>query len=460
MKKLAPLLLIQIAMVSFQASYHSIDSLKQVLAAEEEDTNKVGTLSYLASAYVNFKPDTALLLAQQGLFLSRQIDYPLGELVALNNIANIFVNTGNYPGALENYLSALKIAEQLNAVRFISSIDGNIGIIYLYQEDYTQYRDYSLKAMKINNAAHYDKGLTPNLINMGDCYEKLSLLDSARIYTAQGYELAVKLHDIEGRGIAENNFGNIYAKMNQPALAIEYYRLSIEDYTTENDEEGICQSTLGIATQFLKTGKADSALHYATISMDKASAAGFLPDKLDASVFLAGYYEAHNDIQRAFSLQKAMIADKDSLFNLKKIRGVQNLSYDESMRQRELAEERRKAAERARKDLQLWLITLFIPTFFLTVLLLRRKKIKHGIIEFMGILSLLFLFEFITLFIHPYLEGWTKDSPVIMLLILVAIATILVPLHHRLEHWVKMKLGHTGKTAPHVVTEEVEPKGS
>jgi hypothetical protein len=52
-------------------------------------------------------------------------------------------------------------------------------------------------------------------------------------------------------------------------------------------------------------------------------------------------------------------------------------------------------------------------------------------------LGLLIVFEFINLLFHPYLERFTGHSPVLMLAILVAIAALLIPLHHRLEHWVK-----------------------
>ncbi len=59
----------------------------------------------------------------------------------------------------------------------------------------------------------------------------------------------------------------------------------------------------------------------------------------------------------------------------------------------------------------------------------------------MGLLALLMLFEFIAMVIHPYIEEWTHDIPVLMLLVLVAVASLLVPLHHKLEHWVKEKVG-------------------
>jgi hypothetical protein len=71
------------------------------------------------------------------------------------------------------------------------------------------------------------------------------------------------------------------------------------------------------------------------------------------------------------------------------------------------------------------------------VVLLSHSKAKLRSIEIMGRLSLLLLFEFIALLIHPYIANWTHHSPVWMLLILVAIGAVLVPLHHKLEHWVE-----------------------
>jgi hypothetical protein len=44
------------------------------------------------------------------------------------------------------------------------------------------------------------------------------------------------------------------------------------------------------------------------------------------------------------------------------------------------------------------------------------------------------------LIIHPFLERITHHNPFFMLLILVGIAALLVPLHHRIEHWATAKL--------------------
>ena len=63
-------------------------------------------------------------------------------------------------------------------------------------------------------------------------------------------------------------------------------------------------------------------------------------------------------------------------------------------------------------------------------------KNKTKFIEFFGILGLLAVFEFINLFIHPYLSRVTNDSHFLMLTVLIAIGAFLIPLHHRLEQWI------------------------
>ena len=55
--------------------------------------------------------------------------------------------------------------------------------------------------------------------------------------------------------------------------------------------------------------------------------------------------------------------------------------------------------------------------------------------NFLVILGLLAVFEFINLLIHPYLEQATNHIPVLMLIVLITIGALLIPVHHRLEKW-------------------------
>lgn len=49
-------------------------------------------------------------------------------------------------------------------------------------------------------------------------------------------------------------------------------------------------------------------------------------------------------------------------------------------------------------------------------------------------------FEFVNLYIHPFLSHITNDSPLLMLLVIVCIAALLVPSHYRLEKLVILRL--------------------
>ena len=97
-------------------------------------------------------------------------------------------------------------------------------------------------------------------------------------------------------------------------------------------------------------------------------------------------------------------------------------------------------------NIQFAAMAIGIVTFIILFLLLSRSIIvNEKWISFFGVLGLLIVFEFINLFIHPTLVTVTHDSPVLMLLFLVLIASLLIPLHHRMEKWINEKMTEKNK---------------
>jgi len=134
-----------------------------------------------------------------------------------------------------------------------------IGVNYSHQHDYKQSLVYFYKAKKIAEDIHDNRYLLISLLDIGDSYENLNRLDSALLVTRQCYEIANRFNNIPMRGIALNNLGNIHAKMGKDEMSMEYYRQSIPDLVSDNDDEVICEATLGMANLFMKTGQLDSA---------------------------------------------------------------------------------------------------------------------------------------------------------------------------------------------------------
>lgn len=97
--------------------------------------------------------------------------------------------------------------------------------------------------------------------------------------------------------------------------------------------------------------------------------------------------------------------------------------------------------EYRKQNIQYLLLLIGIITLVSIFLIYTRSIVANSAaIKYLGIISLLFVFEFFFLVLHPILENITHHNPILMLLALVAIAAILIPLHFKIEHWAIQKL--------------------
>jgi tetratricopeptide (TPR) repeat protein len=442
-KRISILLLVCLANINFAYSQTSyIDSLRHALQTEMPDSTRCFLLYLLSQNYSNSSPDSAIISAQKGLALSKHIHFSKGEILCLSEMGIIYTNTGNDAKGLEQLLLALKKSETVNDQELTASVLSFIGNFYGDQGDPKKSLEYIFKAKDIYIALHDEYLQAFCDANIGDCYEKLNQLDSARIFTERGYDYNVKFNNTYIIGLTLNNLGNIYSKMQQPAMAIANYRLGLPYLIANAADEGICESTLGMANLFQQLNQDDSCLYYAKLSNATAQKGGFIKYALLASTFLADYYKQHHEVDSAYIYLSAVITIKDSAFSQVKLKQIQSLSFDERMRQQDIAVQKKMAEENHVRNLQLLAIGIFIPIFFIIVLFLSRTKVKARVVEFLGILSLLLFFEFITDLIYPYVSDLTNDSALWEMLILVIVAALLEPLNYRMEHWVKERLVH------------------
>ena len=167
--------------------------------------------------------------------------------------------------------------------------------------------------------------------------------------------------------------------------------------------------------------------------------------------FLSQHYKEQKKIDSAFFYMNYATVLNDSINSKSRIRESQILSSNEQLRQLEMEESKKIAKMERRQQLQLLFIGIFIPGFFLVTLMLSRIKIHVRAVKILGVLSLLILFEYLTLLLHPYVAKITNHTPVIEMLIFVSIAAIVIPGHHRVEQWLIQWLSknrpiYTGKS--------------
>jgi tetratricopeptide (TPR) repeat protein len=431
----------------------SVDSLKQLLNSTKQDSTRSLLLGQLSREYGTTNADTALRLAEEGLALAKKINFVKGEAVCLRQIGFSNSRIGNNVKGLQFLLDALKMAESINDQKIVVSTLLGIGVIYADQEDYPRALQYRLLAKDLALSSGDESGLMIDYLDLGADYEHVNRFDSAVYYSEQAIALGMKLGNKLVIGSAFESLGDIYSKTNNDSMAIDNYRISFPFCIESGNNEDFCGSTIGMAYIFRKHGQQDSSLYYAKLTYSRAQNAGFVDEQLGACRFLADYYKDHHILDSAFIYLSKAVVFKDSLFSLEKTREMQRLTTEEAMRQQDMTTQKTKAEEDRVRGLQLLAIGVFIPIFFVGVLLLSRTKVRARVVEFLGIVSLLLLFEFITDLIYPYISLLANENPIWEMLVLVILAALLEPLNFKLEHWVKGHLVHKPSEQSSIVPE-------
>jgi tetratricopeptide (TPR) repeat protein len=440
MKPISFLILLFLTGQFLFAQNRVLDSLHAAFAKEQTDTGRILVLFNLSNAYQNTKPDSALLLAQDAYFRAKNVKFIKGESWALNQMAVAFNSLGNFPKALGYYIEQLKIEEKRDRPDNIAVVYLDIALLYKDARDFEKAIVYAKRADSIFTKENLEDLSLYSLLDIGEIYEKKNMLDSALLYNEKCYAKAFRAGNTLFIGSALTNLGNIYFKYGNFPKALNNYKASLPYLDSSGDYHIRVESMLGLAKLFEKTKQFDSAIYYAKNSFDVASGNQFIISALDASSFLTKLYKNLKNIDSSYAYQEIMVGIKDSIESIEKIKDVQNLTTEEQLRQKEIAQQKLFEMKDRQEKLQLLFIGITIPIFFLLSIYISRKKVHRRLIEFSGIISILMLFEYITLMLHPYIAEKTNHSPLIEIVIFVAIAAIITPSHHRIQHWLITKL--------------------
>jgi tetratricopeptide (TPR) repeat protein len=440
MRKNLLILIAFFLLANAHAQTREIDSLKQLLQKQKTDTGRVLLLAELAYLIFESKPDTAMTLAMQGLELSRKIHYEKGEAACLHKIGAVYSVLGNYSKTMTNAYQALHINEKIGNLDGQRACLNTIGVIYREQGDSRSALDYFFKAKDIATRIDDKKGLCVALINISHVYKNLKIYDSATLFAQQAYNIATQINYARTAGLALQYLGDIHLQTKQYNLALEYLRLSFSSCIAAGSYLQLSTSYLTTANAFDSLGNKDSVLFYGKAAFNVAKEGGFTSEMRDAARLLSHYYRNYN-ADSAFYYQDVAKAMNDTLFSQERQRDIQSLQFDERMRQQEIEAKKLQEQEERKHNLQYAAIAVALITFVILFFLFSRSVVVGDkFIRFFGILGLLAVFEFINLFIHPHLAHLTNDSPVLMLFILMCIAALLIPLHHKLEHWIIHRL--------------------
>lgn len=439
MRKASVLLLLMVSIFT-QAQNKKQDSLNNLYIHATSDTGRIDILFEMANLYAQSRPDSELFKAHSALIMSRQVNYFTGERRALKQIAEAYQFLGNFPLSLQYYLARLKLDESNpGSIEHLVTL---LSIANLYQSegDYEQAIVYAKKGYNLIQKKKLDDYRWYSYMVFGDTYEKMGLTRSALFYDIKARNLALLLKNESWIGMSSNNTGNAYLKAGNLKLAMNYYQQGIPYLVSNQITNFLCESYQGIATILSRTNHIDSAIVYAKKALKLAVDRSFSERYIKSCELLTSIYQIKHQPDSALSYQGKLLVMKDKLYSQQKIKLLENLTIEEQIRQKDRAEEKAEEARHRTYVLNMLLLGLMIPFFFLLSLMLSKRRVHKRVVEFSGIISLLLLFEYLTILLHPLVELWTNNSPFLEIIIFVGIAAIITPAHHRLENWMLGKL--------------------
>jgi tetratricopeptide (TPR) repeat protein len=245
MKKLLLLFLITISCLSYA---QNLDSLWKVFNDKSEaDTSRLKAIHEITWSYRSNKPDTAISLAAQELLLAQATRQKKYEGKAFNTMGVSFMNKSNYPKAVDYYLKALKINEEIKDKQGIGLSYNNIGVIYYYQSDFQKALEYYLKALKTREEIGNKKEIASSYGNIGIVYQQQSDFSKALQYFFKALKLFEETGMKQGIGACYANIGIVYAGQSDYSKALEYDLKSLRLREEIGDKKGIgiCYTNMG-----------------------------------------------------------------------------------------------------------------------------------------------------------------------------------------------------------------------
>ncbi len=371
---------------------------------------------------------------------------------------------GSTAKALEYNLKGMAIAEKTGDPRLLASAYAGVTTNYLDLQEYDKAKTYGHKSIANAEKIEVNMFTIVGPLFLGSTYLAADQLDSALIYTQQAYELTMRSGIMDYLGAIYGQLGTIQARMGDPGLAENYLKLAVQEGYRIGSAKYISIPYMALAEYHHAAGRNDSALVYAMKAVHAVQGTPFATMVMKPAQLLTELYRPIS-VDSAFKYAEMYKTANDSLYNFKAIQQTQLMTFEEEARQQQLAVERAQEDQARAENMQYALMALGIVAFILAFLIFSRSYMASAkVISFLCVVALLIVFEFLNLLLHPLIGSITHHSPVFMLLALVCIAALLIPLHHRLEHWAKKllveknaarRLAHAQRTI-----EQLEPQAA
>jgi tetratricopeptide (TPR) repeat protein len=384
MKKCVCLCLILCSTAVFSQSTY-IDSLLAVLSKSKEDTNKVRVLNDLSWEFFYLGENgKTILYANRAKTAAQKLNYTKGIAGAYSVIGNALYRQGNYPEAIENLISALRIEERSGNKKAISGCYNNIGNVYDSQEKYDESLKYYLKSLKIRQELKDSNLIAMSYHNIGLVYINQKKPDQAIEHFKLTFDLAKKAQDSLTMASCYHNMGVAYSEKKMLPKALEYALLAFHIREPLGNEFELLKSYVNLSADYQKLGKDDEAEKYALKALQLGRKMEYYELIMPVCQTLSTIYSKKKQYEKALTYHKEYSDARDSIISeestAKTQRVLMNYEFEKKAMATQVEHDKKEAISVAvskKQQVIIWSVfALFILAVVISLLIIRQNKFR------------------------------------------------------------------------------------
>ncbi|MFK7907013.1 MAG: tetratricopeptide repeat protein, partial [Chitinophagales bacterium] len=208
----------------------------------------------------NYEDSYAYQSRLLNLFQSKQDSVKIAK--TYYNIGSIFFYQEDFSKALEQYQTAMGIAESLKDSNVLYICNAAIGSVYGEKKDSRLSSAYNLRSLDIAEAMDYKVGIAYSARNLGLSYSAQKEYQKALGNFKRSLEIMHEMGNSSGESINLWSIGTTYSKLKEHKLALNHLEDALKIANKVGDKSHLREMYEDIAEAYFEAGKLVDAYQY------------------------------------------------------------------------------------------------------------------------------------------------------------------------------------------------------
>jgi two-component system, NtrC family, sensor kinase len=337
-----------------------VDSLQLLFKSTRNDSVIMAVSRDLGLFYGESNSDSAFYFQSLQLNIAERLGQKLWMADANDILGYIETKRGNYTSALQHFLAAIKLAEDIKTEKNIwrvtkfsqdanpqrarltslANIYNDLGLLYQAMSNMEKELEWFNKSISVGKKINDPIVLSYSYGNLGAAYLNLGNADTALQLLHQSLAYAYSAGFMKFIGTNTFQVGNIYLEKNKYDSAKKYYQQTINISLAANNTSSKAYGYTGYANLFDKLNQPDSGIYYAGKALKMFTEVVEPAGKLLSLQAMASLFKRKGRYDSAFYYQQMAMGVKDSLYNADKLKQFEKIGFAQQLKVEELEKEK------------------------------------------------------------------------------------------------------------------------